>query len=78
MSILNRLKKLENQNNISGLCLCTISDLPQILTARELAPVCGRCGGRRAEKEIERFAERQIAGQKRLAAVIEQVRVRQP
>ncbi len=77
MNILNRLKKIENQNNLSGLCLCTFSDLPQILTARELAPVCVRCGGRRTEKEIERFAERQINGQKRLDAVIEQVRVRQ-
>ena len=76
MNIKNRLTKLEKQNILSDLCLCTISDLPQILTAREIAPVCGRCGGRRTEKEIERFAERQIAGQKRLDAVIEQVRVR--
>jgi len=76
MNIQNRLQKLEKQNSLSALCLCTISDLPQILTARELAPVCVGCGGRRTEKEIERFAERQIEGQKRLDAVIEQVRVR--
>ena len=76
MNIKNRLTKPENQNSLSDLCFCTISDLPQLLTARELAPVCARCGGRRTEKEIERFAERQIEGQKRLDAVIEQVRVR--
>jgi hypothetical protein len=76
MNIQNRLKKIEKQNSLSALCLCTISDLPHLLTATELAPVCERCGGRRTEKEIERFTERQIEGQKRLDAVIEQVRAR--
>ncbi len=76
MNIKNRLAKLENQNSLSDLCLCTISDLPQIFTARELAPICVGCGGQRTEKEIEAFTERQTEGQKRLDAVTEQVRVR--
>lgn len=76
MNLRNRIKKLEHQKNFPALCQCTISDLPGLLTARELPPMCERCGNQRTEKQIQTFAERRIEGQKRLEIVLKQVKTR--
>lgn len=76
MSIKNRIKRMEKQNNLSASCLCAISDLPDLLTAQTLAPVCEQCGGQRTAKAIENFAERTNEGQARLSVITEQVRLR--
>ncbi len=76
MNIKSRIKNLEKTQNTAGLCLCSISDLPELVTARFLNKVCRKCGKTRTDKQIELFAKRRIEGEERLKIVTKQVEAR--
>lgn len=76
MKLKHRVEKLEKTQNLSGLCQCSISDLPEILTARQLSKVCQRCGKSRTDSQISRFSEMSSKGRARLQTVTQQIEAR--